>query len=174
VTGAETAASCEALASHSDGLQVRHAADAIATWPTSAGVPTDCLGQAVTDAIVMNRFYAKASSSSGEPELYCEGNGGKQAQPVVEGIERMRVMVWLAGASAAVGVAAVGRDQWTRVVALDVCVVVRGFQNRAKRRASYADCDGTPATADDGRLRQAFWRRVAIRNLAASSAGGTP
>jgi len=96
VIGADTTASCESLASHSDGLQVRYSADAVSTWPSTAGAPTDCLGQAVSDAIVTNRFYGKPSSSTGEPELYCEG-GGRQAQPIVEGIERMRVMYWLAG-----------------------------------------------------------------------------
>ncbi len=91
VTGTDAAsASCESLAGKSDGMQVRYAADTVATWPTSANAPTDCLGQAVADAFVINRYYAKASTSSGEPELYCEGSG-KQAQPLVEGIERILV-----------------------------------------------------------------------------------
>lgn len=89
--GADTSASCESLASRSDGVQIRYAADAVSTWPNSGGVPTDCLGQAVTESIVTNRMYAKLSASTGEPELYCEGSG-KQSQPLIEGIEKMRVM----------------------------------------------------------------------------------
>lgn len=163
VTGADAAASCESLAGRSDGVQVRYSADAVSTWPTSAGVPTDCLGQAVAGAFVANRFYAKPSTSTGEPELYCEGNG-KQAQPMVEGIERIRATYWLTGVPAALDAAALVRERWRDVYAADICVLVRGFATQAKRRANYIDCDGVSAYADDGRARQAFWRRVALRN----------
>jgi type IV pilus assembly protein PilW len=163
VTGDESAASCETLASRSDGVQVRYAADAVATWPTSGGAPTDCLGQAVPDTFVTNRFHAKASTSTGEPELYCEGNG-KQAQPVVEGIERIRAVYWLPGAPVALTASAVARGRWKEVHAVDLCVLVRGFLTQAKRRVNYVDCDGASAYSDDGRARQTFWRRVALRN----------
>jgi type IV pilus assembly protein PilW len=165
VTGADTAASCEALTGKSDGMQIRYAADIVATWPTSGNAPTDCLGQAVAvaDAFVINRYYAKASTSSGEPELYCEGSG-KQAQPLVEGIERLRVVYWLMGSSAAADASSIARERWPDVIALDLCVLVRGALNQAKRRVNYIDCNGTMTYADDGRTRQAFWRRVAIRN----------
>ncbi|MDR5780250.1 PilW family protein [Caballeronia sp. LZ065] len=163
VIGEEGAASCETLASRSDGVQVRYAADAIATWPTSGGAPTDCLGQAVPDAYATNRFHAKPSASTGEPELYCEGNG-KQAQPIVEGIERIRALYWLPGAPAALAASGIARARWKEVHAVDVCVLVRGFTAQVKRRVNHVDCDGAPASSDDGRARQAFWRRVALRN----------
>ena len=52
---------------------------------------------------VVNRFFARVSASTGEPELYCEGNGKTgSAQPLVEGVERVRIRYWLAGASAAI------------------------------------------------------------------------
>jgi type IV pilus assembly protein PilW len=172
VIGADTS-SCETLASHSDGMQVRYSADTIATWPSSANSPTDCLGQNVPDAYVINRYYAKASTSSGEPELYCEGSG-KQAQPLVEGIERMRVVYWLPGATNAVDASAIARDRWADVDAVELCVLVRGYVNQAKRKASYIDCNGALASAQDGRMRQAFWRRIAIRNAVTHTArGGT-
>ncbi|WP_244815275.1 PilW family protein [Caballeronia sp. Lep1P3] len=166
VIGADTAASCESLASRSDGVQVRYAADIVATWPTSGGVPTDCIGQGVADAFVGNRFYAKPSTSTGEPELYCEG-GGKQAQPLVEGIERIGLAYWLTGASSAVDASAIARDRWPDVHAVDICVQVRGFAVAGKRRTNYADCAGAPVTTDDGRTHQAFSRRVEIRNVSA-------
>ncbi|SAK77161.1 prepilin-type cleavage/methylation-like protein [Caballeronia temeraria] len=172
VVGADSAASCESLASHSDGVQIRYAVDVVSTWPSSAGVPTDCLGQTVSDAFVTNRFYAKASSSTGEPELYCEGSGAKQAQPIVEGIERMRVMYWLAGASSAADASAVARERWRDAYAVDICIVVRGFLAHAKRKTSYVDCSGSPVFVEDGRVRQVFWRRVAIRNSPAMASGG--
>jgi type IV pilus assembly protein PilW len=165
VIGADTAAACEALSSHSDGVQVRYAADAIATWPTSGGAPTDCLGQSVSDAFVTNRFYAKPSASSNEPELYCEGSG-KQAQPIVEGIERIRVTYWLAGSSSALDASAITRERWPTVYAAEVCVLVRGYLAQTKRKADYVDCANAPVSADDGRTRQTFWRRVALRNSA--------
>lgn len=170
VVGADTAASCEALASHSDGVQIRYFADVVSSWASSGGVPTDCIGQTVSDAFVTNRFYAKPGSSSGEPELYCEG-GGRQAQPVVEGIERFRVTYWLTGSSSALDASAVGRERWRDAYAADICVLVRGFATQTKRRTNYIDCTGAPAFADDGRARQTFWRRVAIRNAPASAFG---
>jgi type IV pilus assembly protein PilW len=163
VTGPDASATCESLSSRSDGVQIRYAADVISTWPTSAGVPTDCLGQAVTDSVVTNRMYAKLSASTGEPELYCEGSG-KQSQPLTEGIEKMRVLYWLKGASGGVDASAITRERWPDVVAAEICVLVRGYLQQAKRRANYIDCNGAPAFTDDGRARQAFWRRVAIRN----------
>ncbi|MDR5772450.1 MULTISPECIES: PilW family protein [unclassified Caballeronia] len=168
VTGAETSASCESLASHSDGLQVRYAADTVSTWPSTSGTPTDCIGQTVSDAFVFNRYYAKPSTSSGEPELYCEG-GGRQAQPLVEGVERMRVVYWIAGAPAAIDASAIARERWPDVYAAEVCVLVRGAAIQAKRRANYVDCDGAPAVSDDGRTRMAFWRTVGIRNARGAS-----
>ncbi|WP_250472968.1 PilW family protein [Caballeronia sp. GAFFF1] len=171
VVGADTAASCESLTSRSDGVQVRYAADTVSTWPTSAGAPTDCIGQSVADAFVGNRFYAKASASTGEPELYCEGSG-KQAQPLVEGIERIRVSYWLAGASSAVDASAIPRDRWPDVRAADLCVLVRGFAAARQRRTNYVDCTGAPAVADDARMHQAFWRRIQIRNAAPANQGG--
>jgi type IV pilus assembly protein PilW len=44
-TGSDAAPVCETLASRSDGIVVRYAADTISTWPSSSGLPTDCLGQ---------------------------------------------------------------------------------------------------------------------------------
>ncbi|SAK95523.1 PilW family protein [Caballeronia ptereochthonis] len=173
VVGADAAASCEPLSGRSDGVQIRYSADAVSTWPTSGGAPTDCLGQAVQDVFVTNRFYAKASASTSEPELYCEGNG-RQAQPMVEGIERIRAMYWLTGAPAALDASAITRERWRDAYAADICVLARGFVMQASRRTNYIDCEGSSAHADDGRARQAFWRRVALRNSPALSARGAP
>lgn len=152
-------------------MQIRHFADTVSTWPSTGGVPTDCLGQAVSDDFVTNRFYAKASSSTGEPELYCEGSS-KQAPPIVEGIERFRVMFWLTGSPSALDASAVARERCRDAYAADICVVVRGFSPQTKRRTNYVDCTGVPAYADDGRVRQTFWRRVAIRNSPWATSGG--
>ncbi|RFU45910.1 PilW family protein [Paraburkholderia sp. DHOC27] len=171
-TGADDNPVCEALTGRSDGIAIRYVGDSVSTWPSATGQTTDCLGQAVSTAnglvggngvLVVNRFYAKASSSTGEPELYCDGNGKSgSAQPLVEGIERLRVKYWLTGAQSGVDASALASAQWANVVAVDLCVLVRGAPQG--RNSRYVDCDGVSALTTDSRAREAFWRRVAIRN----------
>jgi type IV pilus assembly protein PilW len=158
---------CEPLASRSDGIVVRYIGDAVSTWPTTAGHATDCLGQGVGSAgaaeLIVNRYYARLSGSTGEPELYCEGNGrAGVGQPLVEGIERLRFRYWLRGASTSVAANVVAADQWNSVVAVDICVLARGAPTQ--RYVRYIDCEGATVLAVDRRARQAFWRRVAVRN----------
>jgi type IV pilus assembly protein PilW len=156
---------CESLSGGSDGVAVRYAGDGASTWPSAAGQATDCLGQAVgtESAVIVNRYHAKPSGSTGEPELYCEGSGRVgTAQPLVEGVESLRVRYWLAGATQPVEASALAGDQWSAVSAVDLCVQVRGAP--FPRKPTYVDCDGAAKTATDGRARQIFWRHVALRN----------
>jgi type IV pilus assembly protein PilW len=163
-SGPDAAPACEALAGHSDGVMVRYAADTVSTWPSSSGAPTDCLGQ-IAGAQITNRYYAKASSSTAEPELYCEGSGKPgSAQPLVEGVERLRMDYWLKDTALPFTAGAVARERWPMVVATDICVLVRGEPINQNARVPYQDCDGTWITANDTRTRQAFRRRVAVRN----------
>ncbi|PRY00303.1 PilW family protein [Paraburkholderia sp. BL25I1N1] len=171
--GADDSLACETLPSHSDGVAVRYVGDNVSTWPSTSGQTTDCLGQAVPGSSaalgdqgvpVVNRYFARVSGSTGEPELYCEGNGKPgSAQPLVEGIERLRIKCWLAGGLAAIDASSVMADQWAKIVAVDLCVLVRGMP-QGQQRARYVDCDGVSALGADSRPRQAFSRRVAIRN----------
>ncbi|TAM04229.1 MAG: type IV pillus assembly protein [Paraburkholderia sp.] len=156
---------CASLANGSDGIAVRYAGDTVSTWPSSGGQVTDCLGQAVGAAgvTVVNRYHAKASSSTGEPELYCEGSGkAGAAQPLVEGVEALHLRYWLHDATRPVSASALAREQWSSVIAVDLCVQVRGAP--FPRKASYVDCDGASKIATDGRARQTFWRHLALRN----------
>jgi type IV pilus assembly protein PilW len=165
-TGSAASLTCEALSSRSDGVAVRYRGDAQSTWLATNGQATDCLGQAIGASAgeVLNRFHAKTSTSTGEPELYCEGTGKLgTAQPLVEGVERLRVRYWTAGAAQAVDAAALSPERWAYVVAVDLCVLVRGAP--LGRRVRYVDCDGSALTSGDGRARQAFWRHVALRNV---------
>ncbi|MGA7779668.1 MAG: PilW family protein [Paraburkholderia sp.] len=171
-TGADESPACEALSGRSDGIAIRYVGDNVSTWTSATGQSTDCLGQAVSTVnastgaggvLIVNRFYAKPSGSTGEPELYCDGNGkAGSAQPMVEGIERLRIRYWLAGAQTALDASALGATQWANVVAVDLCVLVRGAPQG--RRSRYVDCDGASVMGTDLRAREAFWRRVAIRN----------
>jgi type IV pilus assembly protein PilW len=165
-TGAVASLTCEALSNRSDGIAVRYLADGESTWLAANGQATDCLGQAIGASAgeVLNRFHAKASSSTGEPELYCEGTGKiGTAQPLVEGVERLRVRYWTAGATQATDAATLSRERWDAVVAVDLCVLVRGAA--LSRRVRYVDCDGASLASSDGRARQAFWRHVVLRNV---------
>ncbi|WP_133650353.1 PilW family protein [Paraburkholderia flava] len=164
---------CESLATHSDGLRVRYVGDTVSTWMSADGRATDCLGQGVDSdvdgsddaphASIFNSFYIKTGSTTGEPELYCEGSGHAGfAQPLVEGIERLRIHYWLSGAQGALDASAIARSQWPQVVAVDLCVLVHGAP--LGRRMRYIDCDDAMVMPADTRARQAFWRRVAIRN----------
>jgi type IV pilus assembly protein PilW len=156
-TGADDNLTCEALAGHSDGVAIRYIGDTISTWPSSAGQSTDCPGQAVSAAfsagrvLIVNRFYAKQSGSTSEFELYCDGNGKSgSAQPLVEGVERLRVKYWLAGAQGALDASAIALAQWANVVAVDLCVLVRGAPQGWRSR--YVDCDGANVTGTDLRV----------------------
>lgn len=163
--GSDAAPTCETLSSRSDGILIRYGADTISTWPSSSGSPTDCLGQISAGERITNRYYAKASSSTVEPELYCEGSGKPgTGQPMVEGIERLRIGYWLQDAPVSVDAAAISEDRWPFVTAVDVCVLARGDTPSATARPRYVDCDGVSAVSADGRVRQAFRRRVALRN----------
>lgn len=176
-TGADDSLACTKLSSGSDGVALRYVGDSVSTWPSTGGQVTDCLGQAVTadtaaladqGALVVNRYFASVSTSSGEPELYCEGNGnGASAQPLVEGVERVRIKYWLAGALDATDASAVLADQWPQIVGVDLCVLVRGAPQG--QRSRYVDCDGVSTLGADLRPRQAFSRRVALRNHAEAS-----
>ncbi|CAH2782419.1 MAG: Type IV fimbrial biogenesis protein PilW [uncultured Paraburkholderia sp.] len=98
----------------------------------------------------MNRFFARASTSTGEPELYCEGNGKTgSAQPLVEGVEKVYIKYWLAAGAAALEASALTADQWPKVVAVDLCVLVRGAPGGQRLR--YVDCDGISAIGSDTR-----------------------
>jgi type IV pilus assembly protein PilW len=173
-TGADDSLACTKLSGGSDGVAVRYVGDSVSTWASASGQATDCLGQAVAGSIatlggegvlVVNRYFANVSTSSGEPELYCEGNGNAgSAQPLVEGVERVRIKYWRAGAPDAMDASAVQADQWPAIVAVDLCVLVRGAPEG--RRSRYVDCDGVSTLGADLRPRQAFSWRVALRNQA--------
>lgn len=162
---AQSSVTCEPLSSRSDGIAVRYIGDSQSTWLSASGQITDCLGQGsgLPGSIVAVAFHARTGTSSGEPELYCEGSGKVgTSQPLVEGVEQLRLRYWLDGAAQPVSASALTPDQWASVAAVDLCVLVRGAA--PVRAVTYVDCDGVASVPGDGRARQAFWRHVAIRN----------
>ncbi len=154
---------CRRARRPSDSIVVRYVDDGVSTWKTASSRATDCVGNGIGAAgeqvVIVNQFHA-GPDDRGEPQLYCRGNGGKQ--PIVAGIERLRMRYWLRGATAPVTARSIAAHEWSDVVAVDLCVVAR--TGRSLSRREYVDCDGASVPILDGRARQAFSRRVAIRN----------
>ncbi|WP_419686344.1 PilW family protein [Burkholderia theae] len=160
---------CEPGRASSDGVLIRYVGDVVSTWPTVSGQVSDCLGQGVGESgersPVENRFDAHVSPSTGEPELYCEGSGRPgTSQPVVSGIDQLRVRYLRRGGMPFVDADAMRVDDWRDVVAVHVCVRARGEPMRAPVR--HVDCDGRTVVAPDNRARLTLDRIVALRNSA--------
>ncbi|QJP73694.1 PilW family protein [Burkholderia glumae] len=161
---------CVAATDGSDGLLVRYVGDVRSTWPTADGRVTDCLGQGVGAAgdrpLVVNRYFVRQGRSAGVPELYCEGSGRPGvAQPLVEGIERLRLRYRLRGRPAWRDASVLAADAWREVVAIEVCVQVRGTAPAPAGR--YIDCDGISQTSRDGRRHWIARRWLSLRNTGA-------
>lgn len=156
-----------AAAANSDGLQVRYIGDAVSTWPTANGQVTDCLGQGVgTQAerpSVVNRYFVRNRSGSTEPELYCEGSGRPGvAQPLVEGIERLRMRYRLRDEAIWRDAGAIAGSAWANVAAVEICVEARGA--RAARASRYVDCDGRAHEVRNDRARWIARQWLSLRN----------
>jgi type IV pilus assembly protein PilW len=156
-----------------DEIMVRYADNGVATWPSAAGQPTDCLGQGVERqgayAVIVNRFYVTRPRRREEPELACAGNGHAVPQPIVEGIERLTIRYWLPGGDEPVGARDVAPTQWAQVTAVDLCVVVRGRRAGPVTAAkAFVDCEGRLAASPDGRARLSLSRHIALRNREAA------
>ncbi|KVA06089.1 type IV pilus assembly protein [Burkholderia ubonensis] len=170
VRGEDAQVRCEPAPASSDALLVRYIGDAVSTWPTANGQVSDCLGQGVgapaDRPLVSNRFDAHVSPTTGEPELYCEGNGRLGiAQPVVSEIDQLRLRFLRRGETRFVDARAMRADDWRDVIAVHVCVRARGEPMR--ERVSHVDCDGHAAVAPDRRARLTLHRVVALRNASA-------
>ncbi len=154
----------------SDGIEVRYQADTASSWRSTRGNPTDCLGQEIkiseraeNQAQVVNRFFARVSPSSGQPALYCEGNGQRNnSQPLVAGVERLYLRYRLGSTLNRVDAAAIAPNQWNQVTMVQLCVVMRG--QRSTAYSTYVDCEGKRVTSADGLSRQALTTWVALRN----------
>ncbi|RQR75704.1 MULTISPECIES: PilW family protein [unclassified Burkholderia] len=164
---------CEAVRAASDAVLVRYVGDAVSTWLTVGAQVSDCLGQGVgapgERSLVENRFDAHVSPSTGEPELYCEGSGRPGTpQPVVSGIDQLRVRYLRRAGARFVNAEAMGAGDWHDVVAVHVCVRARGEPIDGPAR--HVDCDGRTAVSRDDRAHLVLHRIVALRNAAVAFA----
>lgn len=164
-------------------LEVVYEADTTNTVPTSAGVPSDCLGNGLTAEsgghyLTYNRYYV-LTGSTGRPELHCASRLGNAGQPLVDNVERMKI--WLGEANAAdprtiVRYVTPGNvTDWGRVVSVRLCLLMRSSEavldagettDAATNAAllSYLDCDGATQSSSDQFLRRAYFTTTTLRN----------
>ncbi len=181
--------SCRSSSTGSDAIAVRYQGDEYNTDPNASNNATDCLGQAVTGTtasavsgrpdyvLVQARFFI-----SSKQELSCAGNGSASgspnfiAQPLVGGVEKMRLRYGIASDTAenqivrfatADQVNALGgtaEQNWGQVVAVRICIQMVGADPDQGQAVSYYDCDGVKQSPSDKYLHRTFSTTVSVRN----------
>lgn len=166
-----------------DVVEISYEADLVNSSPTSAGLPSDCIGsglsastltidadtgQALSYYLTRNRYYL-SMGSSGRSELYCASAQGAPGQPLVDNVEALRL--WYGEADAAeprrvarhVGAEAV--SDWNRVLSVRLCLLMRGSEAVLGEddALDYQDCEGAPARADDRHPRRAYFTTATLR-----------
>lgn len=175
---------CNNASTSADAIAVRYEGDSYNTEPAGGQSASDCLGQGVANntnsavfaseqfALVESRFLVE------DLKLKCAGNGNAtfQAQPLVAGVEFMRVRYGIARDVAesqitryvsAAAVDALSDDankNWSRVVAVRLCIQMVGPTADQPRAIPYTDCDGNLQTPVDKFLRRSFSTTVTLRN----------
>lgn len=195
----------------SDAFLVRYSIDQ-RTVAANGALATDCLGANVpltpailasqknngTEAfyLIENRFFVQINGVTGNPELYCTGNGRAKLesalnapQPIAENVQEMRIIYGISGAPpdpdltvdplappAATGQTVerfktadqVLATEWDKVISARICIIVRSASSSvATQKQSYRNCDDTLVSdVTDRRLRTVFSTTVTIRNRA--------
>lgn len=184
---------CDATAgTHS--IAVAYEADVDNAVATATNLPRDCIGTGVAPnfpappAIPATTFVESRLYLNGT-DLMCQGNGLSAAgvrlapQPVVSNIVDMQITYGAAPAGAAPATSetaypatpntlsnAAGVTDWTRVVAVRVCIVVRSENEVFSTATPYYGCnaitDATPATTTppDRRMYRAFSTTIMVQN----------
>jgi type IV pilus assembly protein PilW len=138
---------------------------------------------------VENRYFIQAHPNTGLRELYCRGGAAGRTQPVVEGVEDMVLRFAVDQNDDAGGVRDMSADtllradqvpasawSWSeenganasirsrRVLAVEVCLLVRAPRPDPGVVRTYVDCRGVTRTDSDGIARQAFRSTIGARN----------
>ncbi|WP_194270646.1 PilW family protein [Glaciimonas soli] len=133
--------------------------------------------------IVANLFFVATPARSKIASLYCNGNGGTIAQPLLDNVENLRLLYGVAangGSSvqqflSAADVDALSSDQlvnWRRVVSVKLCLQIVGAKHNTTEPQHYTDCDGVDRTAKDHKLRAVLTSVTMLRNSAGSAGAG--
>ena len=179
-------------------LALRYQATLQNTQNIGPGSPGNCSNVAIADtnvngvnmALADNRFFIGVDKTNGNsPTLYCRGSDGAgmaSATALVPNVERLRIRYAITrptqdGQVAPHQVTAVvnaadpvlsNAADWTRVAAVELCIVMRTARPvprdgvSAADTARFLDCDGRDdAISTDGRLRRAYRTLVHLPNL---------
>ncbi|MGE0329798.1 MAG: PilW family protein [Ramlibacter sp.] len=142
--------------------------------------PTPSVESDVTYTVADNRFYV-TSTASLSPGLYCKGNGNANGQRLVENVEDLQFEYGTApiaatssltvagyiGATAVDALSLTFSDNWSKVLTVRICVLIRSEEAVAPDTASagYTQCNGTANNSPpDLRLRRAYSTTVLLRN----------
>lgn len=178
VTGAWDQPACGPAAEQfGDGAQFAHSAgspcrlsEANSSASTGTYVRADDGKRAVSHAIDASRWFVRKFPETGVPELYCLGRGDRASQPMVSGIDTLRIRrnirsdsEWRpelrAGLRPEPAVAPPDRPM---LEGLDLCVAARG--RAGEQVVSYVDCDGQRIASADRIGRTVLGGWVAIRS----------
>lgn len=173
-------------------LLVRYETDASVSptvIPEGGGgeVPADCASfglKAVAGKFVAeNRFRVTPADGGKPPSLACSGNGDEKHayQPLVDNVTEMRLSYGIAGKDTenskllqvkryldADKIAAPGtpdwQKQWSDVLTVRICVVVRSTEEVLPQNNHYMNCNQESKLAPDRRIYRAFSSTVLINN----------
>ena len=169
----------------------------------AGSVARDCLGNTAGGLAATgraeNRYYIAISGATGNPALFCFGNGGGAApQALVDNVETMEIRYGVSPLDAGelpliiaflpsaytgnttryveapdiadcTGGGGVA-DSWCAVTAVRICVVVRTDDNESDVvGAQYVGCNGQLLSQPDRRIRRALVTTVSLRNRTASA-----
>jgi len=173
------------------GLAVAYEGDLNTGKNTAGGLPMDCIGNGVAAAGAGGYYTMQSRISITNNTLTCRGSGNlAQSQVLAENIESATVNFAVAepavpnsqnvrGYLSASGIinptdaaltALPMLDRWNKVVAAQVCVVVRSEDAVLKDlgtsavKPSYQNCAGADVDITDGRMRRAYRTTVLLRN----------
>ncbi len=176
----------------SSSLHVSYQFDGVANPAIGAGV--DCNGQsAPPDAtpgmvLIANRFFLQKPANEANLALYCLGNGGPVAQPIISNVENM-VLTYGIDTPSANGKKDKSADIFTNsandaltltpqsanfpafkdVVSVGVCLQLVSNNEVTSEPQAYTNCDGAKVTANDRKLRLVLKNVFAIRNSSGTS-----
>ncbi|MDO9165598.1 MAG: PilW family protein [Rhodoferax sp.] len=175
-------------AGNSTSLAVIYEGDLYSGKNTAANLPMDCIGNGVAPTVAGGTYYTMQSRLYiANNALNCNGGGNlNQSQVLAENVESMlvrfavveptvvnsqRVLGYVSAADLNVPgnadlAALPALQRWNKVVAAQVCLVVRS-ENPVlgeMSNSTYLDCNNANIAIADGRLRRAYRTTVLMRN----------
>jgi type IV pilus assembly protein PilW len=158
-------------------LALRWEADATSSSMSAAGLPLDCVGNGTPAAAAASgvplhwpaeaRFYLAVPAGGVRRELYCAVPGSGAAQGLVEGIDEFQVAAALPGPVPGAApvwhpAPATGAPDWSRVIALRLCIVATSADEPLAEPVAYLNCDGERQLPTDRRLRRMLQAAVPL------------